>query len=143
MAVHTVGHSNLPFDAFVANLRRHGVELLVDVRSVPRSRFAPWSTHPRVAERLAEVGVSYAYLGQALGGRPPSGGKPDYDLMAREPAYLAGIDDLLLLAAEKRVAVMCSEGDPTQCHREHLIGRSLRDRGLEVRHITRRGELAE
>ena len=63
--------------------------------------------------------------------------------MAPEPAYLTAIDELLGLAAETRVAVMCSEGNPMQCHREHLIGRTLRERGVEVRHIARGGELAE
>src|SRR5688500_12785842 len=170
MVVHTVGHSNLPFDDFVASLQRHGVELLVDVRSTPRSRFAPWSTAPRVADRLAERGTAYGHLGGPLGGRPPAraapaaglaerrlayvslggplGGRPpgvaapDYDAMAVDPAYLAAIDDLVALAADRRIAIMCSEGDPLKCHREHLVGRTLRERGIEVRHILRRGELA-
>ena len=141
MVVHTVGHSNLRFDEFVASLERHGVELIVDVRSVPRSRFAAWSTAPGVANRLAERGIAYVYLGGPLGGRPPGGGTPDYDAMAAEPAYLAAIDDLVALAADRRIAIMCSEGDPLRCHREHLVGRTLRERGVEVRHILRRGEL--
>jgi uncharacterized protein (DUF488 family) len=142
MLVHTVGHSNLPFDDFVTNLRRYGVETLVDVRSVPRSRFAPWSSAPGVANRLAERGVVYVYLGGPLGGRRPGGDAPDYDAMAGDPAYLAAIDELVALAADRPTAVMCSEGDPLGCHREHLIGRTLRERGIEVRHILRAGEHA-
>jgi uncharacterized protein (DUF488 family) len=142
VVVHTVGHSNLGLDDFVASLQRHGVELLVDIRSVPRSRFAPWSTAGSVAARLAERGIAYTYLGGPLGGRPPGGGAPDYDLMARDPAYLAAIDDLVGLAADRRIAIMCSEGDPMKCHREHLVGRTLRERGVEVRHILRTGERA-
>src|SRR5207244_5698471 len=88
------------------------------------------------------------YAGNALGCKPAhvrllgEDGAPDYDKIAASHPYEDGLSQLLALAAEHCVAIMCSEADPAQCHREKLIARSLRARGVEVTHIMPDGSAA-
>ena len=145
--LYTVGHSNHRAEAFLALLRAHGIGRVLDVRSRPASRW-PWFGRERLARALAAAGVDYRWLGAGLGGRPAApellgpGGAPDYDAMAAAPAFRAALAGLLALLAEPpRLAVLCSEGDPQRCHREHLIARAVRPLGVTVRHILPGGRL--
>jgi len=140
-ALYTIGHSNHPAEVFLALLRRHGIGRVLDVRSRPYSRW-PWFGREHLARLLDEAGVGYRWMGDTLGGRPedPSlhgpDGAPDYDAMAAAPAFRAGLAALQTeLAGSVRVAVLCSEGDPRRCHREHLIARALRPQGVRVVHL--------
>lgn len=139
--VHTIGHSDLPIDVFVERLLAHGVDTVVDVRSRPQSRF-PWFNRDALAQRLAASDVAYLFLGDALGGLPADirmysmDGAPDYYQIARQPFYAEALERVLALVREKRhVALMCGEADPMVCHREQLVGQSLRAHGVEVEHI--------
>ncbi len=143
--VWTIGHSDLAFARFLELLKQHGIALVVDVRSQPYSQWAHQFNRETLARDVEAKGVGYRYLGDGLGGRPEgtaTGEKPDYDAMARRPEYLAGIEALLALAAEARVAILCSEGDYRQCHRHHLITQTLLQRGLGVTHIRPDGSTA-
>jgi uncharacterized protein (DUF488 family) len=141
----TVGHSNHPIEHFLALLRRHAVEAVADVRSRPYSRFVPHFGKERLARLLAEEGLGYAFLGRELGGKPARGDPPqarlDYRTRIREPSFARGIESLLQAAAERRVALMCRERDPLECHRLHLICRYLEPMDLAMRHILPDGEL--
>lgn len=147
--LYTVGHSNHAPDAFVALLRAHGIGRVLDVRSRPYSRW-PQFGRERLARLLDEAGIGYCWMGDTLGGRPQdpallgADGAPDYAAMATAPAFRAGLAALLAeLDGPARMAVLCSEGDPQRCHREHLIARALRPLGVTVRHIARDGSLAD
>jgi uncharacterized protein (DUF488 family) len=135
----TVGHSNHPIEHFLALLRRHGVEAVADVRSRPYSRFVPHFGKERLARTLADQGVGYLFLGQELGGKParddPPQARLDYQTRTREPSFVQGIEILLHAAAERRVALLCRERDPLDCHRLHLICRYLEPMDLDIRHI--------
>ncbi len=91
--------------------------------------------------------MDYEFFGDALGGRPASedhydsSGHALYGRIAAEPAFARAIDRLLLIANERRVALMCSEGDPTGCHRRLLVGKVLCDRGAVLEHILPSGEV--
>ena len=146
----TVGHSNHALDAFIALLHRHTVDLVVDVRSQPYSRWADQFNREPLREALREAGFAYRYMGETLGGRPkdpqlydPGGERPNYKKMQMVPAYQQALDGLVALAEDRRVAVMCSEGDHRQCHRHLLITQSLLKRGVRVRHIQPDGTLVE
>jgi uncharacterized protein (DUF488 family) len=161
MSVYTIGHSNHEERVFLGLLVEHGIELLVDVRSAPYSRYSPHFNRESIGHALSSAGINYAFAGNHLGGRPkdPScyrnGVIPppqadylklvDYPTVATKPWYLQAIEQLIQLADEQRVAVMCSEEDPQQCHRHHLIAQTLLERGIEVVHIRKSGhsELAE
>jgi len=146
--VYTLGHSSLSFEAFAAILRQHGIALVVDVRSEPYSRYAPQFNKAELEQALVAAGFAYRYAGAALGGKPRDEsllgprGVPDYGRIAATPAFQRALEHLCRLAEEQVVAVVCSEGDPMACHREKLIARELRARGVEVRHLLGDGSLA-
>jgi uncharacterized protein (DUF488 family) len=148
MKLYTIGHSNHANEAFVLLLQRHGIELLMDIRSQPYSRYSPQFNREALQHELARHDIAYLHLGAELGGRPTgsafylANGKVDYDLLATAPFYLAGIERLLALAEDHRVAFMCSEADYQHCHRYWLITRTLVERGIAVEHILPTGELA-
>jgi hypothetical protein len=87
----TIGHSNHPFEHFLALLRRHGVEVVADVRSRPYSRFVPHFGKERLARILADEGLGYVFLGQELGGKPvqddPPQARLDYRARIEEPSF--------------------------------------------------------
>ncbi|MFQ5857634.1 MAG: DUF488 family protein [Anaerolineae bacterium] len=150
LLIHTVGHSDHTTAAFVDLLRRHGITLVVDVRSQPYSRWVPHFNREVLARDLDDAGIAYRFMGDALGGRPtdpalydPGQERPDYQRLAQTPAYQAGIDRLLDLAGAERVAVMCSEGDHRRCHRHLLITQTLLGRGVRVLHIQPDGTTVE
>jgi len=150
LLIHTVGHSDHTTAAFVDLLRRHGITLVVDVRSQPYSRWAPQFNRETLARDLEDAGIAYRFMGDALGGRPtdpalydPGQETPDYQRVEQAPAYQAGIDQLLELARAQRVAVMCGEGDRRRCHRHLLIAQTLLGRGVRVLHIQPDGTTVE
>ncbi len=139
--VYTVGHSNHAIENFLALLRRHGIRRLVDVRSVPYSRWVPHFRKRALSAALESNGIDYQFLGDALGGRPPgdefyaADGTLDCARRSQAADFLAGIDRLLTLAAERPTAVMCAEEDPARCHRRALIAPALRARGVQIVHV--------
>ena len=148
----TVGHSNHEERHFIELLQGAGVELLVDVRANPRSRYEHFNRSP-LAGSLKAVGIGYEQLGEELGGRrTPAEGSPnkawkddafrgyaDHMASAEFAAGLARVHDL---GSAKRVVVMCAEADWTQCHRR-LISDALVAGGDRVLHLGPDGSLAE
>ena len=137
----TIGHSNHPFARFVELLRSEGVDFVVDVRSYPYSRIVPQFNREVLEIALREVGASYLFLGAQLGGRPSreedydEQGHARYDLMAEQPPFQAAVQRLLRGCREHRIALLCSEGQPHECHRRLLVGKVLADQGVQLRHI--------
>jgi uncharacterized protein (DUF488 family) len=141
---YSIGHSNIPIARFVAMLRACGVNAIADVRSTPVSRFFPWFSAKALAARLRQDGIGYMPLGDNLGGRPREpklyrDGIADYEAMARQPDFLAGIETLSALAARCRVCLMCAEREPLDCHRCLLVAHSLAQRGKTIGHILHDG----
>jgi uncharacterized protein (DUF488 family) len=147
LVIYTIGHSNLEIEVFLDRLRQHEIALLVDVRTHPSSQRFPQFNGGLLERSLAAVRIGYWHAGQALGGKPVDpelrtpDGVPDYDRIEATPLYQEGIDALCALAQHRRVAIMCGEGDYRHCHREKLIGRTLRARGIVVWHIQPDGTL--
>lgn len=150
ITVYTIGHSDHTVEALLALLQQHGVALIADVRSQPYSRWVPQFNRENLARDLQAAGIRYAFLGDALGGRPkdhrfydPGENHPNYARLATSTDYLAGIEQLLQLAAQERVAILCSEGDHHKCHRGLLITPTLLERGARVLHIAPDGTLVD
>ena len=142
----TVGHSNHPLETFVSLLRQHGVTTLADVRSAPFSRFNPQFNRKSLDAALQAHSIAYLFMGHALGGRPEDrscyeNGRVRYDRLARTPLYREGIDQVVETAGVERLALMCAEREPLDCHRTLLVGRSLAERGAAVAHILADGTL--
>ena len=146
MKLFTIGHGNADANTFVELLQQHEIELVVDTRSQPYSRFNPQFNRETLKQAVNAAGIAYVFMGDSIGGRPtgaqfyfPSG-KVDYDLLEQAAVYQAGITRLLDFAAECRVAFMCSEMDYHHCHRYNLITRTLVKRSIEIAHILHTGE---
>ncbi len=140
-AILTIGHSRHPLERFLDLLRPHRVEVLVDVRSQPFSRWSPHFSRSALERAVGDAAMRYLYLGDALGGRPKPrecygpDGAVDYDRVEQQAFYQRGIERLADGAARFRVCVLCAEEDPARCHRRLLIARTLVRRGIEVRHL--------
>ena len=146
--VHTIGHSNHDAERFVALLQAHGITALADVRSQPFSRRFPHFRKQPLQRLLAEAGVRYVFLGRELGARREEpecfvDGRVDFERVADLPAFRAGLERVRRGTAEYRVALMCAEADPLQCHRAILISPALRGLGVEVKHILGDGSLLD
>ena len=143
----TVGHSNHSAEKFVDLLKRHRIELLVDTRSRPYSKHAPHFNIRGIEAILSKDGIGYLFLGRELGGRPEeemfydTEGRVDYALVARSQPFLDGISRLEQEIRTSTVALLCSEEDPTRCHRRLLVGRALEERGITLRHIRGDGSI--
>ncbi|HXH20466.1 MAG TPA: DUF488 domain-containing protein [Dehalococcoidia bacterium] len=148
--VYTIGHSNQSLDRFLRLLALSRISALIDVRSQPYSQFAPQFNHAALAQRLEHAGIAYVFAGDTLGGRP--GGHEYYDVhghvlyykVAQSEFFALGLSRLKLLVEQhERVAIMCSEEDPTDCHRRLLIGRVLAGDGYAIHHIRGDGRVQD
>lgn len=143
----TVGHSTHPWDVFVGLLQRHAITAIVDVRSVPYSRFNPQFNRNRLERALPPHDVHYVFLGRELGARSDDPacydetGRVQYDRLARKPAFRRGLDRIVQEAARNRVALMCAEKEPLSCHRTILVAPALERRGVGIQHILADGTL--
>lgn len=144
----TVGHSNHPIDRFLDLLLQHEIEVVVDTRSQPYSRFSPHFNGDALAQHLRRSRIKYLPLGKELGGRPQGerfyddGGHVLYWKVAQSDFFSRGVQRLLTgLERNFRIALLCSEEDPAVCHRHLLVSRVLTERGIDVRHIRGDGRL--
>ncbi len=149
MKVFTIGHSTRTLPELAELLREHGIRRLVDVRTVPRSRHNPQFNAETLPEALRREGIEYTHL-KELGGlrharkdSPNAGwrnasfrGFADYMATAE---FESGVAKLLSLAEREPAAIMCAEAVPWRCHRS-LISDALLARGVQVQHITGRGQ---
>jgi uncharacterized protein (DUF488 family) len=137
----SIGHSNHPLETFLALLRRHRIEVLVDARSHPYSRFASHFDTGSLKKAVVEAGMKYLFLGKELGGRPEGDefydaqGHVLYSRVAESPEFLEGIRRLETGVTRYRVALLCSEENPSGCHRRLLVGRVLAAHGIMLDHI--------
>jgi len=147
LEVLTIGHSNRSMEEFLALLKQHAVEVLADVRSQPHSKYVSHFDHANLKRSIEAAGLQYVFLGQELGGMPD--GKEFYDaeghvvysrIAASEPFRL-GIARLLEGIRKYRVAIMCGEEDPANCHRRLLVSKVLMEQGVGVRHIRGDGRI--
>ncbi len=170
--LYTIGHSNLSKEEFTTSLRQNNIAVLIDVRSAPYSRYVPHFNKNVLEVFLKEQGFDYRYAGELLGGQPkdetvykhqtlPDNDTSrekflklvDYVAVMQTEWYRRGLKRLLQIMAETQavkgfVAIMCSEGNPLDCHRHHLIARSLIDPlvkvvniEVKVQHIIKDGNL--
>jgi uncharacterized protein (DUF488 family) len=136
LIIYSIGHGRHPFQYFLSLLKEHGIALVCDVRSLARSRWPQYNGRV-LEELLRDEGIGYEHL-------PECGGK-----VVAPPAELGrGVDRIMELAAEMRIAIMCSESQPltkhitprANCHRVGLLGPLLRGRGAKLIHILPGGE---
>ncbi len=145
MIIFTIGHSTRSFEKFVEILKGQGIEKLVDIRTIPRSRRNPQFNQDLLSETLPDEGIEYLHM-KSLGGlrhaqkdsindaweNPSFRGYADY---MQTPEFETAIEELIGAAINRKTAIMCAEGNLYRCHRS-LVADSLTARGIEVRHIS-------
>ncbi|NHK26599.1 DUF488 domain-containing protein [Parvularcula flava] len=144
--IFTIGHSNYPIDDFIDLLQGADITALADVRSAPWSKRWPQYRREELKSALTKTGIAYVWMGDALGGRPKDPalwreGKPARDLIAVSPAFNIAIERLTTGMETHRIAIMCAEKDPLNCHRTHLVTPALIARGIEVCHLLADGSM--
>ena len=146
--IYTIGHSNHPIEHFVCLLQQHGIQALADVRSNPYSRFNPQFNREKLQASLAAAGgIRYVFLGEELGARSKdpacydAEGRVSYTRLAQTPLFRQGIDRLQTGMQQLRIAIMCAERNPLECHRTILVSRELEKVGIPVTHILHDGTL--
>ena len=145
-AIFTVGHSTHAQMHLLALLERHAVTAVSDVRSRPYSRMNAQFNREELSPLLKAHGISYVFLGRELGARSEDpacydGSKVDYGRLMGTTLYQSGIERILTGALTHRIALLCAEKEPLDCHRTILVGRSLAAAGAEVQHIHPDGHL--
>lgn len=148
MQLYTIGHSNHTPEKFLDLLASAKIEVLVDVRSNPNSKWAQWANRDALKKLAASRGLTYVYLGDVLGGQPSDGdshdprtGKVDYDRIRQQEYFQRGLKRLIAEAETRRICIMCAEEDPGACHRNLLVGQSLRLLGITVLHLRGDGRI--
>lgn len=143
--LYTVGYGNRTVPELIDLLQANSIDSLIDVRSAPYSKFKPDFSRESLESSLSAAGIRYVFAGKELGGRPDdpecyTDGKVDYDKVRTTAFYASGIDRLRRAHANgTRMALMCSELRPEECHRSKLIGVTLAEMGIPVSHLDEEG----
>lgn len=140
----TIGHSTKPINEFLALLKAHGIQQLIDVRTIPRSRHNPQYNNEALSKSLQQENLSYKHMPKLGGLRRPkkdsinSGWRNEsfrgYADYMQTDEFRKALDELMAEGRLQHTAIMCAEAVPWRCHRS-LIADALVTRGWEVRHI--------
>ena len=134
--IFTIGHGGLIFEAFLRRLQMYNIIALADVRRFPASKRHPHFARTHLAAALKENGITYSWLGEALGGYRTGG----YEAYVKTNTFRLGCNELTRLAQKQRLAFLCAELDFRGCHRR-FIAAYLLSQGIEVWHIDKNGNL--
>lgn len=143
--IFTIGHSNQSLKSFFKLLSDNSIQVLVDVRSHPFSKYASQFDQTSLKIVSKKQGIKYLYLGRELGGKPDkkeyydSEGYVLYDRIAGSPDFIEAIERTVRGLDKYIVVLICSEEDPTRCHRRLLIGKVLANFGITQLHIRGNG----
>lgn len=140
--IFTIGHGTHHFLSFITLIQENDIDHIIDIRSIPYSRRAPWSNKSRLPELLKPFRIRYTYFGHKLGGK-----KQSVQTISRqrdvtpEEIYEKAIQTLIQLVERDHITLLCAEEDPANCHRQHIVAQSLIDEGIDVIHILKDGTL--
>jgi uncharacterized protein (DUF488 family) len=138
----TIGYGNYPIDRFITFLQKISIDVIIDVRSSPYSRFNPHFNRENLENSLNRSDIGYRYMGDKIGGRytDPSllfpDGTVNYRKVQDTEKFQEGINEVLsIISSGKKIALMCAEKEPERCHRFALISPVLQSKGISVIHI--------
>lgn len=136
----TLGHSTHPIERFIALLKSAGATAVADVRSSPYSRYSPQYSKDALRKALSEAGIAYTFLGKEFGARSPDpscyrNGKVQYSRLALSAPFTEGMQRIFEGLKRYRIAFVCAERDPIECHRALLVARAFSESGKSVAHI--------
>jgi uncharacterized protein (DUF488 family) len=138
--IYTIGHSNHKIEDFLNLLKMHSITCIVDVRSTPYSHYNTQFNREFLTIELRNKNIEYIYLGDQLGARPSGNACykwncVSFEHLAKMEQFHIELEHLADISMKYRVALMCAEKDPIECHRFILICRNLKKSGLHIKHI--------
>ena len=144
--IYTIGHSTHEIRNCISLLKRHRINAVADVRSVPYSRHYPQFNRENLIDSLRVHGIEYVFLGKELGARTDNpecyeNGRVKYRLLAGTKLFREGIEWIRKDSKHRKIALMCAEKDPLDCHRTILVARELVKVGLDIAHILADGRV--
>ena len=144
--IYTIGHSTYPIDKLIGLLKQHAITAVCDVRSQPYSQVNFQFNREPLKQALRAEGIAYIFLGKELGARSDDkscyvNGRVQYDLLAQTDLFRQGLERVKKGAQSYRIALMCAEKEPLECHRAILVSRHLVEQGMHVLHILSDGRL--
>ena len=146
--VYTIGHSTHSIEEFISLLSRYNIDCVVGVRSVPFSRYAPQFNEDQLKAALGNAGIRYIQMGKEFGARRENrelyreDGKLDFEKTADDSVFRQGVERIRTgISKGFRIALMCTEKHPIDCHRAIMVGRGFELDGVNVKHILADGTL--
>lgn len=139
--IYTVGHSNHTIDYFIEIIKEFGIDTIVEIRSVPNSKYLKHFNKSNLINELSKHNIKYLDMSKYLGGRPEDksvlniDNKIELHKIEGKNWYQEAIDRLVNISKKSRIAIMCSEENPANCHRGYIISHTLLNRGEEIIHI--------
>lgn len=144
--LYSIGHSSQSLEDFLNLLAVHGVNCVIDVRSVPASKYSPQFNQESLKYFLKSHDVQYLHFGDEFGARRTDcldeNEQVDFEKAVETPLFKKGVERVMKgLEKGFRIAFMCSEADPLECHRFSLVSRYFYERGIDVQHILKDASL--
>ena len=144
--LYSIGHSSQSLEDFLNLLAAHGVNCVIDVRSVPASKYSPQFNQESLKYFLKSHDVQYLHFGDEFGARRTDcldeNEQVDFEKAVETPLFKKGVERVMKgLEKGFRIAFMCSEADPLECHRFSLVSRYFYERGIDVQHILKDASL--
>jgi len=141
----TIGHSTQSIESFIKLLKQHEIQAIGDVRSGPYSKRFPHFSKNELQAELKRHGIKYVFLGDEFGARRNEpccyiGDRADYDLISKTPLFQEGLKRVKTGLEKFKIALMCAERDPLDCHRTILVSRHARA-FVPVNHIWITGDI--
>lgn len=144
----TIGHSRHNMAYFLHLLELYQINYLLDVRSTPYSKYAPQFNKENISSELQNHNIGYSFMGNYFGARPndirlySNAGYLDFEKVRESYRFNKGLENVMLgMSKGNRIALMCAEKDPIDCHRAILVARGFELYGIDVKHILENGHV--
>lgn len=144
--LYSIGHSSQSLEDFLNLLAVHGVNCVIDVRSIPASKYSPQFNQDGLKCYLKSHNIQYLHFGDEFGARRTDcldeNEQVDFEKAVETPLFKKGVERVMKgLEKGFQIAFMCSEADPLECHRFSLVSRFFYDNGVDVQHILKDASL--
>jgi len=147
-SVYTIGHSSYRLKFFLSLLTKHGINCLVDVRSMPYSKYASQFNKDELRKFLINNSIRYIFMGKEFGARREDKslytkeGYLDFEKVANTSLFNTGIERVRTgMEKNFRIVLMCMEKDPIDCHRNILVAREFHRLNYGINNILENGEI--
>ncbi|MDR5587783.1 MULTISPECIES: DUF488 domain-containing protein [Clostridium] len=142
MKIYTIGHSNYSLERLIYMLKHYDIDTVVDIRGIPYSKYNVQFNKETIQKALTQAGFIYIYMAEEFAANRSlkisytGEGYADFERVVNESSFLKGIDRLKNgINKGYRIVLLGAMQDPIRCHRSILVGRALRDKGFNVKHI--------